>query len=50
MVKILRRLEAENDMDSISDYIAKNNPENAIQFLRLMNIQFNKIAHAPLIG
>ena len=49
-VKILRRLQAARDAESIADYIAKRSLEAAVRFLSQTEATLNFLAEFPDIG
>lgn len=50
MPRILKRPEAENDLDEIWLYIAQDNPQSADRFLDHINEKINGLAAFPKIG
>jgi toxin ParE1/3/4 len=47
MKKIIIAIQVENDLDDISDYIAKDNPRRALSFAREVRARFVQIAERP---
>lgn len=47
MIRLELSPEAEQDLESIADYIAKDNPHRAISFVRDLKAQCRKITNAP---
>ena len=50
MPRILKRPEAENDLDEIWLYIAQDNPQSADRFLDHINEKINGLAAFPKMG
>lgn len=50
MPRILKRPEAENDLDEIWLYIAQDNPRSADRFLDHINEKINGLAYFPKMG
>lgn len=47
MIRLELSPEAEQDLESIGDYIAKDNPRRAMSFVRELKAQCRKITNAP---
>lgn len=47
MIRLEFSLEAEQDLESVGDYIAKDNPRRAASFVRELKAQCCKITNAP---
>ena len=50
MPRLLKRPEAENDLDEIWGYIAQDNPDNADRFLDRIQERFLALADFPQMG
>lgn len=50
MTRILKTPNAEKDLDDIWDYIAEDNPERAVRFLRMLEEKLKALASNPQIG
>ena len=50
MTRIIKSPAAEKDLDDIWDYIAEDNPDRAVQFLRMLEEKLDTLAQTPQIG
>ena len=48
--KLIYTIKAEDDLDSIFDYIAKDSPENALNYIDKIKSAIEHLATSPFIG
>lgn len=49
-MKIVWLKQAENDLKTLTDYIAENSPRNALDIFEIIQISAEKLASYPFVG
>lgn len=50
MLKIIRSIQALDDLDGIYDYVAESSPQNAVMLVRQFQNRFQLLAANPTVG